>query len=225
MGVVSAAFVFVAWKFGKQRLYSAIVVFLILITSFGGKIVEFFGHETNTGNIFYASVFLATYFMIERYGKREGIRSIWIGVIFVFFFAVLTQLAIAFVGSPSTAALNNALSTAFSGSLRLAFASLFAYIFSQSFNVYLYIQLKERFAHWQVWVRANVANAAAQIVDSIAFFIIAFWGVVAPSNVWDVLITGYVVKVVYMMLASPLLYVNNVEEEVEEAVFTTVKFK
>ena len=84
--VVSAVFVFTAWRFGKERLYSAIIVFLILIASLGGKIVTFAGHPTNTGNIFYASVFLATYFLIERYGKREGIRSIWIGVVWVVFF-------------------------------------------------------------------------------------------------------------------------------------------
>lgn len=136
--ILSGTFVLTAWKLGKERLYSAIIVFLILISSVGGKIVEFFGFATNTGNIFYASVFLATYFLIERYGRREGIRSIWIGVIAVVFFSVLARITSALIGSDTTEELNTALSVAFDPLFRLTFASLAAYALSQSLNVYLY---------------------------------------------------------------------------------------
>ena len=57
MAFVSAGYVIVSWMLGKERLYTAIIIFLVLISTVGGKIVTFFGYETNTGNIFYASVF------------------------------------------------------------------------------------------------------------------------------------------------------------------------
>ncbi len=213
--IASIVLVLLAWRLDKERLYSAILIFLILIALTGGKIVEFFGHETNTGNIFYASVFLATYFLIERYGKREGIRSIWIGLVGVLLFSILLWLTTLYIPSASTAVLSAALETAFAPLSRLAFASVLAYIISQTLNVYLYIYLKQKFNGGKLWLRANLANLAAQAVDSVIFFTVAFWGVIAPTNIHDVIITGFVIKVLFMMVASPLLYLNTIEEDHE----------
>lgn len=213
IAAVSLSFVLIGWRFGKGRLYSVMIVFLILIAAAGGKIVMFFGHETNTGNIFYASVFLATYFLIERYGKREGVHSVFVGIIWVLFFAVLMFFTVSLAGSPSTAALNSALSAAFSPVSRIAFASLVSYAICQSINVSLYLYLKERFAGSHLWLRANLSNLVAQTFDCVIFFTIAFWGVVAPPNIWDIILTGLAIKVVYMALASCTLYLNKVEEE------------
>src|SRR5260370_1365033 len=102
--LICASLVLIVWKINKERLYGLIVIFLILISTAGGKIVLFFGHETNTGNIFYASIFLATYFLVERHGKREGFRSIWVGVAGVLSFAVLLQLALMLASDPNTLA-------------------------------------------------------------------------------------------------------------------------
>ncbi len=221
---MSALFVILAWRFGKEQLYCAILVFLILIASVGGKIVEFFGHATNTGNIFYASVFLATYFLIERYGRREGIYSVWIGILGVIFFSILVQLTVALTGSGATNELNHALAVAFSPLSRLTIASLVAYTFSQNLNVYLYIFLKHRWNGTDLWLRANISNTIAQILDSFVFFMIAFWGVVPLANVWDVIMTGFVIKVIYMMIASPLLYLNRIEQE-DEHDYSSIKIR
>jgi queuosine precursor transporter len=222
----SAGFVYGAWRLDKERIYSIIVIFLILISVLGGKIVEFFGYQTNTGNIFYAAVFLATYFLIERYGRREGIRSIWIGVAGVLSFAVLLQLALLYKSVPATEGLGEALALAFEPISRLALASLLGYIASQSLNVYLYIYLKERFAGTRLWFRANLANLCAQILDSLIFFTVAFWGVVPSAQVYEVIAIGFIIKVLFMMAAAPLLYLNRVEEdEASGSVMMTLRYK
>jgi len=221
--LASALFVVVSWHLGKERLYSAIIVFLILIAAVGGKTVEFFGLTTNTGNIFYASVFLATYFLIERYGRREGISSIWIGGIAVLFFSVLARLTTSLTGTPETAALDAAFDVAFSPLARLTFASLLAYVISQTLNVYLYSYLKERLNGGYRWLRANAANAAAQFVDSIVFFLIAFAGVVPLSSVGEVILVGFSLKVVFMMVAAPLLRLNRFEEIEDESAAIAIR--
>ncbi len=223
-GAISLALVILAWKIDRDRLHGVIVIFLILIAITGGKIVEFFGHMTNTGNIFYASVFLATYFLIERYGAREGFRSIGIGVVAIVFFSVLARLAVALEGSASTALLSDALHVALAPALRLAIASLAAFVCSQSVNVSLYVYLKARAEFMPLWLRANTANLFGQIVDSAIFFSIAFWGVVAPAGIVDVMLTGLVIKILYVAIASPLLYFNGVEEDTRGAV-TTVRWR
>ncbi len=222
IAVVSLGFVLVGWRFGKERLYSVMVVFLILIALTGGKIIFFFGHETNTGNIFYASVFLATYFLIERYGKREGMYAIWVGVIWVLFFSVLMYLTVALAGSSTTAPLNKALADAFSPVSRVAFASLTSFAICQSINVYLYLYFKRRMHGSFLWLRANLSNAIAQVADSIIFFSIAFLGVVPPSGIFGIIATGLAIKIVYMMAASFTLYLNRVEEEQDVTGVSTI---
>jgi uncharacterized integral membrane protein (TIGR00697 family) len=210
---ICTLFVFLTWRFARERFFGVIAIFLILIGTVGGKIVYFFGHATNTGNIFYASIFLATYFLIERMGRREGIYSIWVSVIAVAFFFVLVQIAVAFVGSPVTAHFNTALEATFSPFSRVTIASLIAYILSQNLNVYTYIYLKERWNGSRIWLRANIANAIAQVLDSVVFFTIVFWGIVPPANIADIIITGFAIKVAFVAITSPLLQLNRVELE------------
>ena len=211
--VFCTACVFLAWRTRKALLYTAIIIFLILIGTVGGKLVLFFGHVTNSGNIFYASVYLATYFLIERFGKREGIRSIWIGIAGAVTFAAAVQLVLALSGETTTEPVNAALVTIFGSSFRVGFASIVAYGISQHLNVYLYSALKERMNGSRLWLRANLSNAFAQALDSVVFFTIAFWGVVPPGNIGDIIITGFVIKVLFIMITSPLLYLNRFEEE------------
>lgn len=222
--ILCAGVVLVAWQLDKERLHSSILIFLILISVMGGKIVEFFGYETNTGNIFYASIFLATYFLIERYGKREGLRSIWIGILGVIFFSALLQISLLYTSTPTTESLSAALREAFAPLSRVALASLIGYTVSQAFNVFLFLKLKQQFINGRLWLRANLANAGAQLVDSAIFFSIAFSGIVSTENIVEIIVTGFVIKVLFMMIAAPLLYLNRIEEEDGEG-YASIAFK
>jgi queuosine precursor transporter len=224
MALVCAAFVFLSWRLDRERLHGVILIFLILISLTGSKVVEFFGHPTNTGNIFYASVFLATYFLIERYGKREGIHAIWVGTIGMVFFMVLARLSIMFTGSDSTAQFNEALHLSLAPAFRIAVASVIAFLVSQTINVLMYNYLKANMEHIGLWLRANATNLLAQIVDSVIFFTIAFAGVVGEPDLVDVILTGLTIKVLFMAAAAPLLYLNGYEEDTEHN-YTTISWK
>jgi len=211
---VSTLFVVLTWRFARERLYGVIFIFLVLIGIGGEKIVYFFGHATNTGNVFYAAIFLTTYFLIERLGKRQGIYSIWLAVIGVAFFFVFMQIVVAFNGSPATLQFNNALDAAFSPYSRLTAASLVAFVISQNINIYLYIYLKERWKSARLWLRANIASVTAQIIDSAVFFTIAFWGVIIPPpNIADVIVTGLAIKILFIAVTAPLLSLNRIESD------------
>jgi uncharacterized integral membrane protein (TIGR00697 family) len=213
MSIASTAFVLIAWQLGKERLQSAIIVFLILVSTVGGKTVLFFNHETNTGNIFYASTYLATYFLIERFGKRDGLRSIWIGSIGVIFFSVLMLLSVLLQGSGSTRTLDDALTIACTAVARIGMASLIAYIISQTINVHLYHYLKTRYENVHVWLRANLTNICAQTIDSGIFFSLAFWFELPPDTIIDIMFTGLAIKILYIAMASPFLSMNRIEED------------
>lgn len=220
--LVSAGLVVMTFRLDRDRLYSVIVVFLILITIVGSKTALFFGHLTNVGNVLYAAVFLATYFIIERNGRVQAVRSVVTGILGVVFFGVLLQLAVLLQGAPTTDSLNAALSAAFQPASRTTFAILLAYLISQSLNLALYFSLRRRFEHQHLWLRANIANACAQALASIVFYAVAFWNAAPPPNLFEIMLTGYVIKVAFMLLAAPLLYLNRIEEEREREYATLV---
>src|SRR5262249_12428514 len=92
-------------------------------------------------------------------------------------------------------------------------ASLIAFVLSQNLNIFIYIWLKERWNGSKLWLRANIASFVAQILGSVVFFGIAFWGIVPPANIADIIVTGFVIKVIYVALVTPLLYLNRIESE------------
>ncbi len=222
--VVCATLVFLAWRLDRERLYGVIAILLILISVTGGKIVVLFGHATNTGNVLYASVFLATYFLIERYGKREGFRSIRLGLVGIVFFMILARLSVLFTGVSETEQFNGALEQLLAPSYRIAVASIIAFVCSQSLNVLLYTYLKTHTPHIGLWLRANTSNLFAQILDSVLFFSIAFAGVVGTAGVIDALLTGLVIKILFIAVSAPLLYLNGFEED-NGAEFTSITWR
>ncbi|MGE5541017.1 MAG: queuosine precursor transporter [Bacillota bacterium] len=220
--LVSAGLVVMTFRLDRDRLYSVIVIFLILNVLIGSKTAILFGHMGNIGSVIYAAVFLATYFIIERNGHIQAIRSVVTGIFAIIFFGVLLQLAVLLQGTPGTESLNTALSTAFQPASRGTFALLLAYLFSQTFNLILYFELRRRFEHRHLWLRANIANACAQAIAGFVFFTVAFWNTPLPAHLLEIMLTGYVIKVVFMMLAAPLLYLNRVEEDYDKSYATLV---
>src|SRR5258708_3088851 len=97
--IIDCAFILYAFKMGKEWLYASIVINLILISTFGSKIINIFGFTTNAGNAFYAGVFLATHMLTEHYGKRAGLKAIWMGFWSILFFTILSQLTVGYVSS------------------------------------------------------------------------------------------------------------------------------
>jgi uncharacterized integral membrane protein (TIGR00697 family) len=210
--ILDLGFVFFMCRLGKEYLYASIVVNLILISVIGSKLVTVFGFVTNTGNAFYASVFFATYLLLEHgrdgSGVKDGIRAILIGVVSIFFFTVMSQLAVAIVSIPETASVSSAMSLLFGAVPRITLASLTAYAVAQSMNVWLYFMFDEAFEQKRLWLRVFSAIIIAQAVDSLLFFSIAFLGVVPFETVLESMATGYFLKVGIGAISIPLLYAS-----------------
>lgn len=206
--ITSVLFVFFAARLGINWLLGVVVVNLVLVGIFGAKLFTVFGLTTNVGNVFYACVFLATHFILERYGKREGLKTIWVGVGFVLFFVVMSQFATKFVGLPLSEGANEAISTLFAFSIRVIFASILAFIFAQYVNISLYEWLKARTHGKFLWLRSNGANIVAQLVDSLLFFSIAFFDLPGPLLVQTILV-GWLFKTVVVSIGTPFLYIDS----------------
>jgi len=205
--LVDIIFVLIASWQGTEWLLGTVILNLLLVGIFGAKLVSIFGFVTNAGNVFYACVFLATHFILELRGRKAALRTIWVGVVFVFFFSALSQFAVMFNGSGLSQMANASLAGVFSFSFRVFCASILAYIFAQYVNISLYEWLRDRMDGKHLWIRSNGANILAQLVDSCLFFSIAFFDLPGPLLVQAILI-GWAVKTAVVLLGTPFLYLG-----------------
>ena len=83
--------------FKKEGLYVWISIATIIANVIICKSIDVFGYVTNIGNVLFASTFLATDIMIEKYSKEDSKKAILIGVVSQIIFLIMTQYALLYV--------------------------------------------------------------------------------------------------------------------------------
>ena len=117
----------------------------------------------------------------------------------------LIEFVLHLPGAPAMdAARLAAFETILGQSARLMFAGLIAYGTSQTLNVTIFAWLKGREGAQLLWLRAGIASILSQIVDTLLFITISFYGV---FPIGGLLIGQMIVKVILSaLLVPPLVY-------------------
>ena len=88
---------------------------------------------------------------------------------------------------------------------RIWIAGIISYGISQTLNVTVFSYLKGREGQSMLWLRAGAASILSQIVDTLLFVTIAFYGV---FPIGEILLGQMIAKVVLSaVLVPPLIYV------------------
>lgn len=204
--LVSFALVLIAFGLGKEWLYSLLVVYLILITVAGARLVSVFGYTTNIGNIFYAMVFLIGQLLVERNRKAEAYKSVWIGFFSIFAFVLMTPFLVRYGESGDVPAFGHLDFTVFALVPRTALASVLAFVLSQNLNIRVYQAIMQRTGKNFVWLRSACATVSGQLLDSAIFFPFAFLGTVNTTLLFESAAVGFGVKVVVGFLGIAVIY-------------------
>ena len=196
--------------FGKWGLIMWIPISVIVANIQVIQTVELFGLVATLGNIVYASSFLVTDILSENYGKQEAKKAVWIGFFSLISMTLLMNLALAFSpleGDEFATTAHEATSTIFSLMPRIAVASLAAYLLSQRHDVWAFHFWRNRFGKEnQLWLRNNLSTVISQLIDSVVFVLIAFYGVFETSVLLEIFITTYILKFVVAAADTPFVY-------------------
>ena len=123
--------------FGKNGLY----VFAIFGTLLGNiavcKCVDLFGVSTTAGNVLYASTFLVTDILSEKYGKKAATAAVKYSFSIMVLWLIGTQLILKFTPNANDY-INESLMVVFGLVPRISIASLIGFICSQNIDVFLY---------------------------------------------------------------------------------------
>lgn len=85
-------------------------------------------------------------------------------------------------------------------------ASFIAYLIGEFANSFVLAKLKIATNGRYLWVRTISSTLIGEGLDSIAFMTIAFVGVIPGDALLNAVITQWLLKVVYEILATPLTY-------------------
>ena len=197
--------VLLATRWGKEWLKVLIVANLIVVQFSAVKNIQFFGFVANASAVFYAAIFLATDILTEHWGKKEGHLSVWKGFLAVVFVIGFGN-ALVYLSPIETNEITNAFNALFKSAPRITIASLTAYVIAQNFDVWLYHKIYQKTKGKYLWLRNNGSTIVSQFLDSVIFFGLAFYGVI--PNIWSLIITGYVAKLVVAIFDTPFIYLS-----------------
>jgi queuosine precursor transporter len=107
--------------------------------------------------------------------------------------------------SPSTyGRIGTAFDTIFSLSIRIALASLVAFIVSEYLDVLVFFRFRQDMRTF--WIASFVSNLISQFLDTTIFMIIAFYGVFSDERILMMALPWWLYKVTMGFLYSPISY-------------------
>lgn len=133
------------------------------------------------GAVLFPFSFLLTDIISEKFGKEYTLKMVRNGILIAF---IPTFLMV---------------------DVRIAAASIIAYIISQIADVYIFDILKNKYnKKW--WVRNNVSTLISQTLDTLVFFMIAFYGVMPNELMISLIVGTCLIKWVMALIDTPLFY-------------------
>ena len=198
--------------FGKAGLQVAIATAIILANLQGPKLTIIFGMQTSLGVIFYSSIFFATDVLSENYGKAEANKAVRMGFAVSVIVLVMLSLALLYLPStnPGTAAYSSNIHEAFATIVnftpRFIFGSLLAYYVSQSFDVWAFHKIKQMTGERWLWLRNNASTMSSQVIDTLIYSLVAWWGIVDLKTAIALGAAKYVFKLGIAMIDTVFLY-------------------
>ncbi len=198
--------------FGKVGLQVAIAVAIILANLQGPKLTVIFGLQTSLGVIFYSSIFFATDVLSENYGRAEANKAVRMGFAVSVIVLIMLSMALLYLPSdkPGTAEFSASIHTSFATIVnytpRFIFGSLLAYYISQHFDVWAFHKIRSITGERWLWVRNNLSTMCSQIVDTVIFSLVTWWGIVDLPTALALGAAKYVFKVAIAMIDTVFIY-------------------
>ena len=169
------------------------------------KLIEFSGLILTAAIVIFPISYIIGDVLTEVYGYRRARRAIWLG--FLSNLVVVVVIVIAGVLPAAEFWKNQAEFDLILGQTpRILVASFVAYLVGEFTNSYILAKLKVATEGRHLWLRTIGSTLIGQGLDSIIFVVIAFVGVLSSEILIATMVTQWLVKSGYEVVATPLTY-------------------
>lgn len=143
--------------------------------------------------------------MSEVYGFRRTSSIIIVGMLANTFMALVLALAIALPPAPGWTS-QEAFALVHSTTPRIVLASILGYLGGEFVNAAIMVGLKRYHQGRHLWVRTISSTFFGQFVDTALFIGIGFVGTIPSSLLLVAIVSGWLFKTGYEVLATPVTY-------------------
>jgi uncharacterized integral membrane protein (TIGR00697 family) len=159
------------------------------------------------GNLFFPISYLFGDVLTEVYGYARSRRVVWAGFAALAFASFQSAVV---VNLPPAAEFTDQamIEWAFGSTWRIALASLIAYFCGEFANSFVLAKMKVLTQGKRLWMRTIGSTIAGEMVDTLIFYPLAFYGQSWMPNdlLVKVMIANYCIKVGWEVVATPLTY-------------------
>ena len=143
--------------------------------------------------------------LTEVYGYARARRVVWVGFAASVFTAAMAAIVVAMPPAPGWDG-QDTLAAVFGQVPRIFMASILAFWAGEFANSFVLARLKVLTRGKYLWTRTIGSTVVGQGVDSLIFYPLAFLGVWTTDAVIQVMLTNYVLKVLWEILLTPVTY-------------------
>jgi uncharacterized integral membrane protein (TIGR00697 family) len=81
-----------------------------------------------------------------------------------------------------------------------------SYMVSQTFDVWAFAHIKTRTGEAKLWLRNNGSTIGSQLLDTVIFYGIAFFGIIPTAQLIQLIVATYILKIVIALIDTPFVY-------------------
>ncbi len=207
------------FRMQKMDFLISLYIFCIAVAELmGGKtfpLAKIFGYQLNASVAIFVIPLLFTIndVITEVYGK-ERTRSIIRSGLFVIFLILI--VSVFFTQLPPSGRFRSselAYDTIFGVSARISAASLIAFALAEFLDVYVFARVRKAFGSKKLWLRNNVSNFIAQLIDTVIFMVLAFYAFdkgfsVNFSFLLSLIVPYWLLKCFMSIIETPFVYLG-----------------
>jgi uncharacterized integral membrane protein (TIGR00697 family) len=188
-----------------DALTTAFVVILLVSNLVAQKVCQIGPFAVSGAILLFPVTYIFGDVFTEIYGFAASRRAIWLGF---FGTALLYAMGAITIALPPAPGWHNqqAFAAVFGFIPRILAASLVAFLAGEFANSYTMARLKLLTNGSKLWTRTIGSTIVGQAVDTTLVVFLTFVGTVPFTTLGNMIFTGYLLKVVYEILATPLTY-------------------
>ena len=157
------------------------------------------------GIMFFPISYVIGDILTEVYGYANARRCVWAGFAALLFMAFMSYVVVAL---PAADGWNGqaAYESVFGSTWRIVAASVIAFWAGEFVNSFVMAKMKILTGGKMLWTRTIGSTVFGQAVDSAIFYPIAFLGIWSNAQVLTVMVTNWLLKVLWEVLLTPVTY-------------------
>jgi queuosine precursor transporter len=186
-------------------LVSIFVAVLLVSNIVASKLVSIGPMLLSGAQLLFPITYIFGDIFTEVYGYAGSRRAIWNGFLASALMATISAVVVALPPAEGWAH-QAAFETVMGQVPRIVVASLIAYWAGEFTNSFVMARMKVITGGKRLWMRTIGSTAVGQAVDTVLVMVIAFGGVMTTEQIVKVITSGYLFKLTYEVVATPLTY-------------------